>query len=188
MVLSMEVGDTMNRYVNVINDNNEPVNITLFVTGDLKDEMKLEETNFILEPNTEKKAYFVYKAKKAGSYETKVNVQFAPLNAKNGVGLSSTIIINVYGQSDLLDDNTNNNSTDSENNTSGVNIRPNIGSVIKNTENGKFKPIYLLGISTIILLLVFLGLLYFIYSKKTKKGEKGGVANNGNKIKKEIKK
>ncbi|PIN95557.1 hypothetical protein COU56_01215, partial [Candidatus Pacearchaeota archaeon CG10_big_fil_rev_8_21_14_0_10_31_9] len=72
MVLNMEVGDSIERYVNVINDNNEPVNITIFVTGDLKDDFNLEETNFILEPNTEKKVYFSYKAKESGTYETKI--------------------------------------------------------------------------------------------------------------------
>lgn len=185
MVLSMEVGDTIERYVNVINSNDEPVNITLFVSGDLKDELKLEDTNFILEPNTEKRANFIYKAKKAGNYDTKINVQFAPLNAKNGVGLSSTVIIKVYGQGDLPD-NTNTNINTDENSTGSVNIKPNSNNAIINNDGTKFNPIYLFGISTIVLLVVFLGLLYFIYSKKTR-GVKGGVAN-GNKVKREIKK
>jgi len=187
MVLNMEVGDSIERYVNVINDNNEPVNITIFVTGDLKDDFNLEETNFILEPNTEKKAYFSYKAKESGTYETKINIQFAPLEGKNGVGLSSTVIIKVYGQGDSPDDTNTGSDTNSENNS--INISPNIGSVIKSDSESKSKPayLYLLGISTIVLLLVFLGLLYFIYSKKAR-GVKGGVADNGNKIKKEIKK
>jgi len=179
MVLSMEVGDTIGRYVTIINDNDEPLNITLFVSGDLKDELKLEETNFILEPNTEKKANFIYKAKKAGTYDTKINVQFAPLNAKNGVGLSSTVIIKVYGRGDLPD---NTNTNTDENSTGSVSVKPNSN----NNNRTKFNPIYLFGISTIILLVVFLGLLYFIYSKKTR-GVKGGVAN-GNKVKREIKK
>ncbi|HLC56693.1 MAG TPA: hypothetical protein VJJ23_05650 [Candidatus Nanoarchaeia archaeon] len=183
MVLSMEVGDTIGRYVTIINDNDEPLNITLFVSGDLKDELKLEETNFILEPNTEKKANFIYKAKKAGTYDTKINVQFAPLNAKNGVGLSSTVIIKVYGRGDLPD---NTNTNTDENSTGSVSVKPNSNNAIINNNRTKFNPIYLFGISTIILLVVFLGLLYFIYSKKTR-GVKGGVAN-GNKVKREIKK
>ena len=187
MVLNMEVGDTIERYVNVINDNNEPVNITIFVTGDLKDDFNLEETNFILEPNTEKKVYFSYKAKESGTYETKINIQFAPLEGKNGVGLSSTVIIKVYGQGDSPDDTNTSSDTNSENDTGSVSVRPNIGSVMGGNKESSFKPIYLLGISTVILLLVFLGLLYFVYSKKAR-GVKGGVANNGNKIKKEIKK
>jgi len=192
MVLNMEVGDSVERYVNVINDNDEPVNITVFSSGDLKDEINLEETNFILEPNSEKKVYFLYKAKESGTYETKINVQFASLSAKNGVGLSSTVIIKVYESGDLpSNDDTNDNSNDDEvtsTEDNSVSVSPNIGSVIGGGNTGSsFKPIYLFGISTIVLLLVFLGLLYFVYSKKAR-GVKGGVASNGKKTKQEIKK
>ena len=184
MVLSMETGDTIERYVNVISDNDEPVNISVFVTGDLKDEFNLDKTSFILEPNEEKKVYFLYKAKEPGTYETKINVQFSSLTAKNGVGLASTVIINVYGEGSLPDD-TDDSEGDLEDDTDSVNLISTTGSAIKDIGFG-FKPIYILGISTMVLLAVFLVMLYFIYSKKMR-GVKGGVAHES-KIKREIKK
>lgn len=109
MVLKAEVGDTIEKYVLVKNVNDESVNISLSVSGNLTKETSLEEKGFILQPGEDKKAYFTIKPKKPGTYETRINVQFASLEDVNGtggsgVGLSSAIILIVYGRGELPED------------------------------------------------------------------------------------
>ena len=167
----MEVGDSIDRYVRVINDNPETVKITLSTSGDLADEIKLKDESFELKSGEEKNAYFSYKARKAGNYNSRINVQFSPLEeGKNGVGLASTVIINVLGEGEIPKDENQNNESDSN-----VSVSVNLGSTSNSNEDGftmpSIKPEYFLGISTLILVGIF-GLLVYFYYKKESYGNK----------------
>ena len=92
MVIRIAPGETIKKSILVKNVNDVPVNISLSVWGDLIDNIVLEESNFNLAPKDEKDFYFLIKADKEGSSETKINVIFTPEKG-NSVGLSSTIIV-----------------------------------------------------------------------------------------------
>lgn len=108
MILKVEVGDTLNKYVLVKNVNDEAININISVSGNLTKDVTLKDESFVLQAGEEKKAYFSIKARKAGNYETRINVKFSSLGEeKQGVGLSSVIILNVYGKGELPEDENN---------------------------------------------------------------------------------
>jgi len=92
MILRLEQGEKVERYILVKNVNDIPVTIDLFASGDLADDVVLKEDNFVLYPNEDKKAYFTITASKPGTTETKINVKFTPEEGA-GIGLSSTIIV-----------------------------------------------------------------------------------------------
>lgn len=91
MILRVDQGDTIERYILVKNVNDESLNIEVTGSGDLKVDIK--DDVFTLGPNEDKKAYFTIKVNKAGTTESKINVKFSPIDGGNGVGLSSTVII-----------------------------------------------------------------------------------------------
>ena len=93
MILHAEQGDTIEKSVLVKNVNDVAVDIELTASGDLADYVDIQDEKFTLRAGEEKKAYFTIEVKKAGTTETKINVKFTPQEGKNGVGLSSTIII-----------------------------------------------------------------------------------------------
>jgi len=93
MILRADAGDTIEKSILVKNVNNVPVDVELFASGDLADGIDIIDNNFRLGVGEDKKAHFTIKVKKAGTTESKVNVQFAPIDEGNGVGLSSTIIV-----------------------------------------------------------------------------------------------
>ncbi len=93
MVLRANTGDLIEKTILVRNINNEPINVEISVSGDLEKDMALKETNFTLAPGEEKNAGFTIKVKNEGTTENKVNVKFSSLTEKNGIGLSSTIIL-----------------------------------------------------------------------------------------------
>lgn len=100
MILRANVNDKIEKYILVKNVNDVAVDIELSVTGELSDYTDIKDNKFTLQPNTEKKAYFTIKAAKAGTTETKINVQFIPQDSKTGVGLSSTVIVIAGGEDD----------------------------------------------------------------------------------------
>jgi hypothetical protein len=155
MILKAEAGDVIEKYVLVKNVNNESININISVSGDLADYVDLDKESFVLQPGEEKKAYFTIEAKKPGQYETKINVQFSPLETGNGVGLSSTVILNVYGKGEMPEEEEE--SSDGNITDNGIGI---IGSLIGEK---KLNPaIIILPITTVVLL----GLFLFILIKK----------------------
>jgi len=93
MILRPEVGETIDRTILVKNVNDVPLDITLSVSGDLEGDVKLIDEEFNLAAGDERKARFTIKIKNDVTTETKINVQFSPVDGGNGVGLSSTIII-----------------------------------------------------------------------------------------------
>ena len=56
----VEIGDTVDRTIRVINDNDISINVTLFLDGDLENEIELIDEKFTLGPGEEKKARFIY--------------------------------------------------------------------------------------------------------------------------------
>ena len=97
MILNVDSGETINRSIRVINDNEVSLNITLFPSGDFEDEINIIDENFILNPGDEKNARFNLKLEEPGKYEGRINVKFSPIGTKeSGVGLASQITINVH--------------------------------------------------------------------------------------------
>ena len=58
MILRGDVGDNVERYVNVINQNDFDVVINISVSGDLENYVSLVDESFILSAGEERKAYF----------------------------------------------------------------------------------------------------------------------------------
>jgi hypothetical protein len=92
MILRIDPGEEIERSILIKNVNDVPVTINALLGGDLKDQIELEEDSFLLAPGEEKKLFFTITSEKAGTFETKINVQFEPEDG-NSVGLTSTIIL-----------------------------------------------------------------------------------------------
>jgi len=103
MILNLEPGETIERYILVKNVNDVAVDIDIGAAGDLADSVELQDEEFTLEPGEDKKAYFTITAQDSGVTETRINVRFTPIDGGNGVGLSSQIII-ALGDEDGSDD------------------------------------------------------------------------------------
>ncbi len=180
MILDLEVGQTLERTIRVINDNDVAVNITLFASGDLSEDVTILDENFILQPGDEKKAKFELLARKSGDYETKINVQFAPLEgeSKNGVGISSTVITRIHGEGEIPKE-----ELDGEDSKSITGKVTDLFKGDENEEGGEMDgALIALGISSVVLLGVLAGLLFLASMKKDekvgkKRKERGDVKN-----------
>jgi len=103
MILYPEVNGwtttTIEKSILTKNVNDIPIDIKLEVAEDSTEFLELVDENFILEPGTEKKAEFLVKVRKEGTYNGKINVFFSSVaddnesNKEPGVALSSTIIV-----------------------------------------------------------------------------------------------
>ncbi|MFH0712099.1 MAG: hypothetical protein V1889_03240 [archaeon] len=93
MILRAETGDVIDKYILVKNVNNVSVNISLSASGDLAEYIDILDNSFVLEPDSEMRARFVVNVKKVGTTEGTIDVKFAPVDGKNGVGLMSTVIV-----------------------------------------------------------------------------------------------
>jgi len=102
MVLRTETGELLRKSILVQNANDEPVTVTLFPSGDLKNFIEIEEEEIYLEADSEHIVYFTIDVVKSGRTESRVNVQFTPEEGY-GVGISSNIIVIAEGE-DLVDD------------------------------------------------------------------------------------
>lgn len=161
MVLRPELGDKIEKSILVRNINDVPVNIELVVLGDLEKYITIKDNNFTLQPEEERKAFFVIDVQKGGVTETKINVKFTPTDGENGVGLSSTIILIVEeeeGDWNLLNlfDNKEENSTVS------------IGQKSNDVSKEKSKLLILGSLSTFVLFIILL-ILVFLTSRHIKK-------------------
>ncbi len=92
MILRVGLGETIEKSILVKNVNDVLVTINASTSGDLKDNLKIKNPNFDLEPGEQKEIYFSLKADKAGKTESRIDIGFKPEKG-NGVGLSSTIIV-----------------------------------------------------------------------------------------------
>lgn len=166
MVLRAAPNEIIERSILVRNVNSVPVTINFLSSGDLKDNIKLKEESFILQPGEEKKAYFTIKSDKEGSTETKINVRFTPEEG-NGVGLSSTIIIIVSGTPSI--EKTNSQNIDNKEELNEVNNKDNIKTEQISEKKFKIPDIKLLLIITFVLIIVLVVLFFYSLSIKQQK-------------------
>ena len=170
MILYPEVNGwtttTIEKTILVKNVNNVSVNISLKMDENSSKFIEIIDKEFILEPSTEKRAQFVIKVKKEGTYEGKINVFFSPSEGKEaGVVLPSTIIVVAK-----KDQNGNTNNEDNSEKDSRLNT-PVIENVIRNS---KISPVIIISfVSTLILLVVLIFLIYSLNSKKKKLEKRG---------------
>lgn len=171
MILRVTEGDTIERSILVKNVNDIAVDVDVYASGDLENDVIIEDESFRLEPDSEKKAFFNIKIKEAGTTETTINVRFSPIDGGNGVGLVSTVIVianesekedngwNFWGGGDFGgEENSNKNNESSGNNDgSGVSIE----SVI----------LLLLLILVVLLVIVVIMLKKNKFKKDVRKGE-----------------
>ena len=97
MILREKVGDTVDRSVYVKNINNVSVDISASASGDLENQTTILNPTFSLKPDEEGNINFTIKVTKAGTTDTKIDVKFSSDTQKNGVVLSSNIIIIANG-------------------------------------------------------------------------------------------
>ena len=142
----IKVGDKIEKSILVKNVNNVSLEIKLSPSGDLADSIDIKDKEFTLGALEEKKAYFTISVTKEGTTESKIDVTFTPVNGKNGVGLSSTIIV-IAGKGNSIFNLGNGN-----NNSNQTNL------------------ITIAGIITGIIILVLV-ILIFYSKKRNKKGE-----------------
>lgn len=189
MIIRVDQGDKIERYIQVNNVNDVVIDVELFVSGDLEDYVDIKEDKFTLQPGESKKAYFTIEAKKAGTTETKINVKFVPQEGGNGVGLSSTVIIiaedkglfeGLFGGDS--DDNTKNIDNDSD---GDVSVRFGGGNSGSGNEISSPKDfMFFISISTLILAIIFIVLVVYasrMRSDKTKKSSKIKPKKSGGK-------
>lgn len=172
MVISSDVGETVSRTIRVINDNNVAINITIIPSGDLEDDIYIEDESFVLQPNEEKNAKFEVDITKAGT--SKINVKFTPLNGEPGVVLSAQLTVNTNGWEG--------------DETSDSNIITGDVAGSDNSDNqNRLRNTFLviMGVLTIILLII---LIVLLKNPKSEKEQEINKQNNVNKIKDEVKK
>lgn len=178
MVLRVNTGDKVEKYILVKNVNDVPVDIELIKSGDLADYIEIKDNNFTLAPGQDRKAYFTIDIKEPGTSESKINVKFSPKEVGNGVGLSSTIIVIAEGsKKSFFDFFTGNNEEENidENQTVsfGLTKEKNENSEIQGTqEKTNFNILMLYSLITLVLFVVLLSLLVYLKNKnRYKRGE-----------------
>lgn len=182
MVLRVETGDTVEKYILVKNINDVPIDVKVTAAGDLADDIEILDDEFTLEPNSERKAYFRVKIKKEGTTESNINIQFTPEEG-NGVGLSSTVIIIAKGEGEW----------DEEDNTEEDTVEDGLVSVSlggtgenKNNDSGMSKQVIISIIVTIIVFVIFI-IVLVLYCMQIKKMEEAKKESE-KEVKKEVKK
>ena len=167
MVLRVSPGEEIRKYILVKNVNDVSINVEMSPSGDLAEEVEIEEANFSLNAGEEKRAYFTIKTNEEGTTETKINIKFSEVSegrGKSGVGLSSTIIMIASGTgSDESED-----AEDSDNSIGEIFQQKEQDASVDKISSGKnslqFSPVMILGISTAILALVLIFLVAY-YAK-----------------------
>ena len=170
MILKAEVGDHIERSILVKNPNEIAVDVTVFSTGDLADDIKILDPEFRLKPGQEKKAYFSLDIKDTGTTENNINVQFLGVGEEQGVGLSSTVII-IASEPGTLTEKDKERLT--EDNSGFQKISGNFSSI----KDMNINPKSILMIITTIVLIVFLFVL-LIYSKRRNSKSRSRKADN----------
>lgn len=157
MVLRANTGDTLEKSVGVVNINDEKINVEVSASGDLEKYINIKDKKFEMQPGERKDIRFTVKVAKEGTTESKINIKFSSQSEKNGVALSSEIIIIAGKGEDVADIEEDNNPTNPLSDITGKVI---------NKDN--FNPVTIFAITTIILFLVLIALL--ILSKRSFKG------------------
>jgi len=164
MILRLNTGDQIEKSVRVINVNDVSVEINISVTGDLQQDITLKDESFILGPGEEKKAYFTIDVKESGTTETSINVQFSPVDGKNGVGLSSTVIVIANGTSQ-----TSQTGGEKEGNSTTMFNVFNVFNLFNSDEKDSMNPGMIVVILLFILLILMVVFLFVLRVTKPKK-------------------
>jgi hypothetical protein len=100
-VVSVELNPSgktvVERTLKVINSNDIPVNITLFVDPEIKDYIEILNETFILDAGKEYSAGYRIILNESGVYEGNINVLFTEVGKKDGVVLPANLIISAEG-------------------------------------------------------------------------------------------
>jgi hypothetical protein len=109
MVLRVNLDETTKAIgtIGVRNENEDPVNITLIPSGDIKNITSIDEDNFILFKNEEKWVNFTVGLDKPGEYYGNIIVKFSTVGENESgasMGLSADVIILAEGTSPVYED------------------------------------------------------------------------------------
>jgi len=165
-VLDAKVGEIIERVLPVNNVNDIPVRIEMAPTGDLENFTVMAENNFTLRPGESRDVQLRIGVAKEGTTRTDVFVAFIP-EGKLAVGALATIIIRAnetiqgYSEKSLLRD-LKVEESKLEKSKSDQYPEDAQGKISINNS-----PIFILGVSTIVLTLILISILYF-YSKTGK--------------------
>jgi len=178
MVLRLEPNEEIRKSILVRNPNSFPFQIDMTASGDLAENLELEEESFELAGGEEKTAYFTIRApNEAGTTETKINVRFSA-DEKNGIGLAASIVIIVSEDGEEIpEDNTENNfeELETENTEGEFSFGQNSGAVSENEKTEKERSFKLiLGIGTMILAIILVGLVIYASQKKSNSKKRSG--------------
>jgi hypothetical protein len=177
MILYLEPGESVEKYLTIKNVNDFQITVDIDTTGDLANNVEIQDSSFVLDPGVEKKAYFTITAGKKGQTETRLNVRFTPPEG-NGVGLTSVIVVNTKGDDSFVEEEVSEEIEEAEN---GFSFKPSGGITeeIQQSirEDSKiFSIASILIYMTIILAVSFLVLLAYYYKINTGKRVKGSRA------------
>ena len=179
MVLYPEVNGWTNTVIEksilVKNVNDVPINVTLQIDEEGQKFLELIDNSFILEPHTEKKAQFLVKVKKEGTYQSKINIFFSSTdeNQKTGVALSSEII--VIAKKNQEDRSNVPNEEDASGNGDGSTETTTTGDVVADGSEGQKRSALKWGLligSVVVLLAILIVLITFLSKKGGKRGKK----------------
>jgi len=160
----------------VKNVNDVPISIQLKVDEEGKEFIELIDEEFVLQANQEKKAQFIVKVRKEGTYNGKINVFFTPLDGEGpGVVLSSEIVVIAKKTQDYEEDE---DEEDEENGEEEDDVSIGTGSTISDDDESS-KPIIFLSVSTFILIIALGGVSYLYVQKSKKRVKKTGGKING---------
>ena len=103
-VLKLDPGEIVERSFTVKNLENQDVGVKLDVEGNLKDNIRILQEEFIVEAGKDKKVKFYVSAQDSGTLDAKINVVFSSLDGKQNLPLDVVVIVNVGNQAFDADD------------------------------------------------------------------------------------
>jgi len=161
-------GTSIDRTILVINDNDVEVNVSL-QAAEGSSLIEIIDKNFVLQPGEQTEARFRINIKKAGDYEQKINVLFAPFSGNGaGIALSSTMIIHAKGASDDSDNTDNIDNIDNGDDNSLTGNTVSLGNFVSDEKN---KGLIIASVSTLVLLALLIILLVLSRKNKEKAGK-----------------
>ncbi len=174
MTLRAEVGEEVERSILVRNVNDVAVNINVTASGDLAENVNLDEDNFDLEAGEEKKVYFTIEADEEGTTETRITIKFTPIEGGNGVVLSSVVNVIAAGEGSV-DDSEEEDLNDTEDGNDfnfGIGSSDDSDSIDgedRDATDLELSPLNMLMISTIVLIIILVILIVWASKKRNKR-------------------
>ena len=160
--------------IKIINDNDVAVNVTLESDEALKDITEIIDENFILQPGEEKDAEFIITIEEEGNYDGRINIFFQEFGEKNGVALSSRVII--YASSDNSERPENDIRENEESENSEASQQNPIGLF---AEKVNLSPVKIFFGGTTLVLIIVLAFLFYVMNKKEIQNLKKKRGGNG---------